>query len=249
MRKSLLVLGVLLILVGAVPAAQAAGPPIENLAPSSGAFLPLGTALSSIRFTCPEFAGNLFASQIVPPYRGYEWRISTAPTTESEGLLNFENLYTLGDALNTGENECEAYGETQVANILPRGTYFFQAYRRGVGTYEPGPVTEFSVGLPKTLPGKVKVFLGCGLTKTTKQAGSCKQDEKIGAFYRSSKNSIYEVCARFPSSKELCSEDQEAKAGQLYVNKVTVTEPGPVVVTWKVLRGPTLMRGIVRKRN
>jgi hypothetical protein len=242
---------VAMLLSGAVSTAHAVGPPIETLTPKNGEFLPLGIKPSDIRYTCPAFEGNPFADQIIPSYRGYEWRLARTPSVDSDGLLAFNGLADLGDAVSTGEDVCEAYGEPEIGEsaVLTRGTYFFQASRSvSVGTREPGPITEFSVGLPKTLPGHVTVYLGCGLGKTTKQSGSCEEGEKIGAFYRSSKNSVYTLCVAFPGGREKCKSEQNAKAGHLYVNKVTVQEPGPVIATWKVLRGPTLHRALALKR-
>ncbi len=78
-------------------------------------------------------------------------------------------------------------------------------------------------------------YVACGLSQNAKPAHLCQKSRKKGAFFRSNKADVfYSVCVKFPGKKNLCRPKQEAKKGQLYVNKITSTIPGKHRVTWFV---------------
>lgn len=78
-------------------------------------------------------------------------------------------------------------------------------------------------------------YVACGLSQNAKPAHLCQKSRKKGAFFRSNKADVfYSVCVKFPGKKNLCRPKQEAKRGQLYVNKITSTIPGKHRVTWFV---------------
>jgi hypothetical protein len=78
-------------------------------------------------------------------------------------------------------------------------------------------------------------YVACGLSQNAKPSHICQKARKKGAFFRSNKADVfYSVCVKFPSTKNLCRPKQEAKKGQLYVNKITSTIPGKHRVTWFV---------------
>ena len=80
-----------------------------------------------------------------------------------------------------------------------------------------------------------KHYIGCGISRNAKPAHACPRQSKKGAFFRSLKADVtYSVCVKFPSGKNLCAKEQEAKQGTLYVNKITSTIPGRHVVSWFV---------------
>jgi hypothetical protein len=80
-----------------------------------------------------------------------------------------------------------------------------------------------------------KHYVACGLSRKASPDHVCPKGSKKGAFFKSLKANVeYTVCVKFPSGKNLCAKAQEAKAGTLYVNKVTSTIPGRHVVSWFV---------------
>jgi hypothetical protein len=80
-----------------------------------------------------------------------------------------------------------------------------------------------------------KHYVACGLSQKAKPAHVCQKQRDKGAFFRSNKADVfYSVCVKFPGKKNLCRPKQEAKKGQLYVNKITSTIPGKHQVTWFV---------------
>ncbi len=80
-----------------------------------------------------------------------------------------------------------------------------------------------------------KHYVACGLSQNAKPAHACQKSRSKGAFFRSNKGDVfYSVCVKFPGKKNLCRPKQEAKKGQLYVNKITSTIPGKHQVTWFV---------------
>jgi hypothetical protein len=80
-----------------------------------------------------------------------------------------------------------------------------------------------------------KHYIGCGISRNAKPAHVCPRKAKKGAFFKSLKGDVtYSVCVKFPSGKNLCAKEQEAKQGTLYVNKITSTIPGRHVVSWFV---------------
>jgi len=80
-----------------------------------------------------------------------------------------------------------------------------------------------------------KHYVGCGISRNATPSHVCPKGSKKGAFFKSLKADVnYSVCVKFPSGKNLCAKQQEAKQGTLYVNKITSTIPGKHRVTWFV---------------
>jgi hypothetical protein len=80
-----------------------------------------------------------------------------------------------------------------------------------------------------------KHYVACGISRNAKPAHVCPKGSKKGAFFKSVKADVtYTVCVKFPSSKNLCAQAQEATQGTLYVNKITSTIPGRHEVSWFV---------------
>lgn len=78
-------------------------------------------------------------------------------------------------------------------------------------------------------------YVACGLSQNAKPAHLCQKSREKGAFFRSNNADVfYSVCVKFPGKKNLCRPKQEAKQGQLYVNKITSTIPGKHRVSWFV---------------
>ena len=78
-------------------------------------------------------------------------------------------------------------------------------------------------------------YVACGLSENAKPAHMCQKKRDKGAFFRSTQNDVfYTVCVKFPTKRRLCAPKQEAKAGTLYVNKITTNIPGKHEVTWFV---------------
>jgi hypothetical protein len=80
-----------------------------------------------------------------------------------------------------------------------------------------------------------KHYVACGLSQKAKQSHICSKPSKKGAFFRSNRADVfYTVCVKFPTRKNLCAPQQEAKQGTLYVNKITSNIPGKHRVSWFV---------------
>jgi dipeptidase len=80
-----------------------------------------------------------------------------------------------------------------------------------------------------------KHYVACGLSQNAKPSHVCQKARPKGAFFQSNGADVfYSVCVKFPGKKSLCRPKQEAKQGQLYVNKITSNIPGEHKVTWFV---------------
>lgn len=80
-----------------------------------------------------------------------------------------------------------------------------------------------------------KHYVACGLSQNAKPSHVCQKARQKGAFFQSNRGDVfYSVCVKFPGKKSLCRPKQEAKQGQLYVNKITSNIPGKHKVTWFV---------------
>jgi hypothetical protein len=78
-------------------------------------------------------------------------------------------------------------------------------------------------------------YVACGLSKGARPSHSCRQNGKMGAFFKSlNADVIYSVCVKFPSGKNLCAKSQEAEQGVPAVNEFISKEPGKLRVTWFV---------------
>jgi hypothetical protein len=80
-----------------------------------------------------------------------------------------------------------------------------------------------------------KHYVACGVSQKAHAKHRCPRHSKKGAFFESVKGDVYyTVCVKFPTGKNLCARHQEAKAGTLYVNKITSNIPGKHFVSWFV---------------
>jgi hypothetical protein len=80
------------------------------------------------------------------------------------------------------------------------------------------------------------VYGACGLEEQSAPSHLCHKGDPLGAYFRSESTDVhYDVCVHFPVvSKRLCSTNQEAQAGVLYVNKITSGVIGQTTITWFV---------------
>lgn len=79
------------------------------------------------------------------------------------------------------------------------------------------------------------VYGGCGADIGTAPSNLCHKGDPIGAFFKSiSAGTVYDVCIEFLGGKPLCSRQQQAAAGVLYVNKITSGVIGETSITWYV---------------
>ncbi len=81
-------------------------------------------------------------------------------------------------------------------------------------------------------PPHYNAYIACGLSERARPARECPHRSKVGAFLRSSDEVVYAVCVVFPTGRQLCSQEQVALAGVLYVNKVTSGIVGWHKVIW-----------------
>lgn len=82
----------------------------------------------------------------------------------------------------------------------------------------------------------IETYFACGQTQNATPSHVChlSEGDVFGAFFRSSTETTYTVCAEFPTGQRLCSENQHAAAETLYVNPVTSNLPGLHRITWLV---------------
>jgi Excalibur calcium-binding domain len=92
----------------------------------------------------------------------------------------------------------------------------------------PVPVTP----LPPEEEPIYTAYVACGTSQYAHRAYSCPHRSRVGAFFRSSQETEYQVCVRFPTGRRLCSAYEIAIAGTLYVNKITTNIVGRHTVTW-----------------
>jgi hypothetical protein len=91
----------------------------------------------------------------------------------------------------------------------------------------PPPPTE-----PEEEPAHYTAYVACGLSSHAHPAHECAHRARVGAFLRSSREVAYTVCVLFPTDRRICTEEQLAAAGTLYVNKVTSNVVGWHKVVW-----------------
>lgn len=91
----------------------------------------------------------------------------------------------------------------------------------------PAPAPE-----PPSEPPYLTAYVACGLSRGAPQARECAHRSNVGAFFKSTQDLTYTVCVVFPTRRRLCSENQVAQAGTLYVNKVTTSITGWHKITW-----------------
>jgi hypothetical protein len=82
---------------------------------------------------------------------------------------------------------------------------------------------------------EIETFVGCDdLAAEPIPSHVCQIGDFPGAFFESDEDVEYEVCVEFPDGVELCSEEEFAEAGVLFVNSITTGLPGNHLVTWFV---------------
>jgi hypothetical protein len=75
-------------------------------------------------------------------------------------------------------------------------------------------------------------YAACGLGPQAPPASKCTKGSKVGAFFKSSEQVQYKLCAKFPNGQRLCAAAQNAPAGKLKVNKVTTDLLGRHKLVW-----------------
>ena len=80
-----------------------------------------------------------------------------------------------------------------------------------------------------------ETFVGCdAFSENPAPADVCQVGDLPGAYFESDVDTEYEVCVEFPPGVTLCVDEQEAKAGVLYVNVITSETEGVHRVSWFV---------------
>jgi hypothetical protein len=92
--------------------------------------------------------------------------------------------------------------------------------------------------LPATAFGaQYSAYVGCSSSGSAAPSHVCQVGNEPGAFFESADAEVeYEVCVILPGGEELCSEEEEAEEGVLYVNVLPpdVQVPGDYLVNWYV---------------
>jgi len=84
-------------------------------------------------------------------------------------------------------------------------------------------------------PAAYRHYVACGYSEKAKPSHSCPKKAKKAAFFKSLNTNVsYSICVKFPTGKSICAKAQEAKARELYINKITSNIPGKHRVTWFV---------------
>lgn len=114
----------------------------------------------------------------------------------------------------------------------------------GTSTPDPAPVTPAPVTpvpLPIPIPPELepesphlRVYVACGLSRYARPARECSHRGRVGTFLRANRAVSYTVCVTFPTRRRLCTPEEHAEAGVLYVNKVTTNMVGRHKVVWTV---------------
>jgi hypothetical protein len=105
--------------------------------------------------------------------------------------------------------------------------------------------------VPETAPPVVEdpaytAYVACGTGKYAPRAYTCPHRSRVGAFFRASQETEYQVCVRFPTASRLCSDYEIAAPATLYVNKITTSIVGRHTVTW-YLPDRTIVRHFRRR--
>jgi hypothetical protein len=88
---------------------------------------------------------------------------------------------------------------------------------------------------PSSSAATYETFVGCDdLSENPVPAHVCQLGDFPGAYFESDVDTEYEVCVEFPSTAFICSEEEFAEAGVLYVNSITSEQPGAHFVSWYV---------------
>lgn len=239
-------------------AAQAAGPPFENLSPRNGAYVTISYSGVKVEFSCPDYYEvSPYGGEYERNWTDYEVVLSPRPFIgEYGGLVVYRTV--IPGAFETCSMNIPSY------KVEPAGTYYWRVRRVNheiIGGYELGAPTSFTtssqtpaptvpttpVAPPPTTGGaQVSVWTGCGLSSHTPKSSRCGIGGPMGAFIQSSTEVTYKICVRFPEGESLCTDrPQYAEAGTTYVNKITGHTPGRYVVTW-IVEGHRYKRTIRR---
>jgi hypothetical protein len=87
---------------------------------------------------------------------------------------------------------------------------------------------------PVVVEPALRAYVACGWSHLAPSSSSCPHRSKVGAFFESSESIEYTVCLRLPTGRSLCSRDQQAEAGVLYVNHLRTSIVGRHKITWFV---------------
>jgi hypothetical protein len=85
---------------------------------------------------------------------------------------------------------------------------------------------------PEEEPLRLRAYVACGLSTSARPARECPHRSKVGAFFRANREVHYTICIKFPTSRRLCGQEQQAAAGVLYVNRITTNIMGWHKVVW-----------------
>ncbi len=97
-------------------------------------------------------------------------------------------------------------------------------------------VAVATVGLcsTATASASVEAYVGCSHDASAQPAHSCHKGASLGAFFRSSTDTEYDICLVMPApAKSVCAENQVAAANTLYLNPITLSALGDYSVVWK----------------
>lgn len=89
------------------------------------------------------------------------------------------------------------------------------------------PATAFGAGF--------STYVGCSPAASAVPSHVCQLGDEPGIFFESPEEDVeYEVCVTFPDAETLCTEEQFAEEGALYVNAIFSEIPGDHLATWYV---------------
>jgi hypothetical protein len=96
----------------------------------------------------------------------------------------------------------------------------------------PAPIAPVPPEVEEAEEPIYTAYVACGTGPYAARAYSCPHRSRVGVFFKSSVETEYEVCVRFPTGRRLCAGTQIAESHTLYVNKVTTNIVGRHTVTW-----------------
>lgn len=79
-----------------------------------------------------------------------------------------------------------------------------------------------------------ETYVACSPSFAAPPSESCQLGDTPGAFFEADEETEYEVCIEFPDGQYLCSEEELAEEGVLYVNEITSGIPGQHYADWWV---------------
>jgi hypothetical protein len=165
----------------------------------------------------------------------------------------FVSLLCLPSTAQAVDYDCANFSNQAEAQeyLLPGDPHRLDADNDGVACESlPCPCSYETTPLPPPPPEeeplRLRAYLACGLSQYASPARECAHRRKVGAFFRANREVHYTVCVIFPTRRRLCSSEQLALAGVLYVNKVTTTIIGWHKVVWTA-EGSRLVRYLWRR--